>query len=179
MIDDAGNFIPQYQMTVVSITEQFSPLIKIDLGFLNSFLANLEMRKSRNVSFAITNNQLTEITSNEYIVGLGYRIKGIRLNFSGLFGGGKKTKTNSDLALKLDFSIRQNKTVLRRVDQDINQVSVGQQVMSLNFSADYNLSQQFTLRFYFDKVINSPYVSNQYRTSNTRGGISLRFTMSQ
>ena len=179
VIDDAGNFIPQYQMTVVSITEQFSPLIKIDLGFLNSFLANLEMRKSRNVSFAITNNQLTEITSNEYIVGLGYRIKGIHLNFSGLFGGGKKTKTNSDLALKLDFSIRQNKTVLRRVDQDINQVSVGQQVMSLNFSADYNLSQQFTLRFYFDKVINSPYVSNQYRTSNTRGGISLRFTMSQ
>jgi len=179
VLDAAGNFIPQYQMTVVSITEQFSPLIKFDLGFVNSLLGNLEMRKSRNVSFAITNNQLTEVTSTEYIVGLGYRIKGIRLNFSGLFGGGKKTKTNSDLALKLDFSIRQNKTVLRRVDQDINQVSTGQQVMSLNFSADYNLSQRFNLRFYFDKVINSPYVSNQYRTSNTKGGIALRFTLAQ
>jgi cell surface protein SprA len=179
VMDNAGNFIPQDQLMVVSMTEQFSPLIKIDLGFLNSLLANFEMKRSRNVSFAITNNQLTEITSNEFIVGLGYRIKGIRLNFSGVFGGGKKTKTASDLALKLDFSIRKNKTVLRRIDQDINQVSVGQQVMSLNFSADYNLSQRFNVRFYFDKVINTPYVSNQYRTSNTRGGIALRFTLSQ
>ena len=35
------------------------------------------------------------------------------------------------------------------------------------------------IRFYFDKVINSPYVSNQYRTSNTKGGIALRFSLSQ
>ncbi len=179
VLDNAGNFIPQNQVTVISISEQFNPLVKVDLGFINSFLGNFELRRSRNISFAITNNQLTEITSNEFIVGLGYRLKGISLNFSGLFGGGKKTKTASDLVLKLDFSIRKNKTVLRRVDQDINQVSVGQQVMSLNFSADYNLSQRFNVRFYFDKVINTPYVSNQYRTSNTRGGISLRFTLSQ
>ena len=97
--------------------------------------------------------------------------------FRALAGGGKKAKTSSDLNLKLDFSIRQNKTVLRRIDQDINQISTGQQVMSLNFSADYNLSKQFNIRFYFDKVINSPYVSNQYRTSNTKGGIALRFSL--
>ena len=69
--------------------------------------------------------------------------------------------------------------MLRRVDQDINQISVGQQVMTLNFSADYNLSARFNVRFYFDKVINSPYVSNQYRTSNTKGGIALRFSLGQ
>ncbi|MDD4603365.1 MAG: cell surface protein SprA [Bacteroidales bacterium] len=177
--DDAGNFIPQSQLMVVSITEQFNPLIKIDLGFVNSLLADLEMRRGRNISFAFGNNQLTEITSNEFIIGLGYRFKGIRLNFSGLVGGGNKTKTNSDLNLKLDFSIRKNKTVLRRIDEDVNQVSVGQNVLSLNFSADYNLSQRFNVRFYFDKVINTPYVSNQYRTSNTKGGIALRFTLAQ
>jgi cell surface protein SprA len=177
VVDDAGNFIPQVQTTVVSITEQFNPLIKIDLGFINSLLASAEMKRSRNISMSFSNNQLTEITSNEFIVGLGYRLKGIRFNLSGVLGGGKKTKTNSDLNLKLDFSIRKNKTVLRRVDQDINQISVGQQVMTLNFSADYNLSTRFNVRFYFDKVINTPYVSNQYRTSNTKGGIALRFTL--
>lgn len=178
-LDDANNFIPKAQITVITVTEQFSPLIKADLGFINSLLASLEMRRSRNLSFSFANNQLTEISSSEFIVGLGYRFKGIRLNFSGLLGGGKKTKTNSDLNLKLDFSIRKNKTVLRKIDQDVNQVSVGQQVMTLNFSADYNLSQKFNIRFYFDKVINTPYVSNQYRTSNTKGGIALRFTLSQ
>jgi len=177
VVDDAGNFIPKAQTTVVSITEQFNPLIKFDMGFVNSLLASAEYRRSRNISLSFSNNQLTEISSNEFIVGLGYRLKGIRFNLSGVLGGGKKTRTNSDLNLKLDFSIRQNKTVLRRVDQDINQISTGQQVMTLNFSADYNLSARFNVRFYFDKVINSPYVSNQYRTSNTKGGIALRFTL--
>jgi cell surface protein SprA len=177
--DNAGNFIPKAQISIVSLTEQFNPLLKIDMGFLNSLLASVEMRRSRNISLSFVNNQLTEITSKEFIVGLGYRLKGIKFNLSGALGGGKKTKTNSDLNLKLDFSIRQNKTVLRKVDQDVNQISVGQQVFSLNFSADYNLSARFNVRFYFDKVINTPYVSNQYRTSNTKGGIALRFTLGQ
>ena len=178
-IDDAGNFYPEAQISVVSLTEQFNPLLKIDMGFLNSLLASVEFRRARNISFSFSNNQLTEISSSEFIIGTGYRLKGIRFNLSGVLGGGKKTRTNSDLNLKLDLSIRKNKTVLRRVDQDINQISVGQQVFSLNFSADYNLSARFNVRFYFDKVINTPYVSNQYRTSNTRGGIALRFTLAQ
>ena len=178
-IDDAGNFIPKAQISVVSLSEQFNPLLKIDMGFINSLLASVEMRRSRNLSFSFANNQLTEVSSNEFIIGMGYRLKGIRFNLSGVLGGGKKTRTSSDLNLKLDFSIRKNKTVLRRIDQDVNQVSVGQQVMSLNFSADYNLSARFNVRFYFDKIINTPYVSNQYRTSNTKGGIALRFTLSQ
>ncbi len=179
VMDNAGNFIPRAQTSVVSITEQFNPLLKIDMGFINSLLASVELRRARNISLSFVNNQLTEISSNEFIVGLGYRFKGIKINFSGALGGGKKSKTNSDLNVKLDFSIRKNKTVLRRVDQDINQISVGQQVTSINFSADYNLSVRFNVRFYFDKIINSPYVSNQYRTSNTKGGIALRFTLGQ
>ena len=179
VLDDAGNFIPARQIGVMTINEQYSPLIRIDLGFINSLLANFEMRRSRALSFSFSNNQLTEVSSNEFIVGLGYRIKGIKLNFSGVLGGGKKAKTKSDLNLKVDFSIRKNRTTLRRVDQDINQISVGQQVMNINFTADYNLSQKFNVQFYFKKDINTPYVSNQYRTSNTQGGLALRFTLSQ
>jgi cell surface protein SprA len=179
VLDDAGNFIPQRQIGILTINEQFSPLIRIDLGFINSILANFEMKRSRSMSFSFVDNQLTEVSSNEIVVGLGYRIKNIRLNFSGLLGGGKKAKTKSDLTLKADFSIRKNKTTLRRVDQDINQISIGQQVININFTADYNLSQRFTIQLYFKKDINTPYVSNEYRTSNTQGGLALRFTLSQ
>jgi len=179
VLDDAGNFIPERQIGVMTINEQFSPLIRIDLGFINSLLANFEMRRSRALSFSFVNNQLTEVATSEFIIGVGYRVKGIKLNFSGLLGGGKKAKTKSDLNLKLDFSIRKNRTTLRRVDQDINQISIGQQVLNINFTADYNLSQKFNIQFYFKKDINTPYVSNQYRTSNTQGGLALRFTLSQ
>ncbi len=178
-LDDAGNFIPKAQFSVISITEQFSPLIKIDMGWVNSLLSDFEWRRSRNLSFSFVDNQLTEMSTDEYIVGLGYRFKNIRLSFISLGAAGRKSKYASDLNLKFDFSLRRNMTILRRVDEDINEISTGSQVTSIAFTADYNLSQRFSLRFYFNKDINSPYVSNQYRTSVTKGGITLRVTLAQ
>ena len=178
-INSAGNFIPKSELSVVSITEQFNPLIRIDMAWVNSLLSNIEYKRSRNITFSFVNNQMTEIQSSEFIVGLGYRFKNVKLSFLSIGTAGKKSKYASDVNLKLDFSIRNNKTVLRRIDEAINQVSTGQQVYSINFTADYSLSQKFNVRFYFDKIINEPYMSNQYRTSNTKGGLALRFTLSQ
>jgi cell surface protein SprA len=104
----------------------------------------------------------------------------MRLSFlSSSGGGGKKKKSSSDLNLKFDFSIRKNMTILRRIDEAINEISTGQQVLSIDFTADYNISTRVNLRFYFDKIINTPYVSNQYRTSTTKGGLTLKFTLAQ
>jgi cell surface protein SprA len=178
-LDNAGNYIPKSQFSVVSITEQFNPLIKFDMGWVNSLLSSIEWKRARNLAFSFVNNQLTEVFTNEFIVGLGYRFKNIRLSFISLGMAGKKSKYSSDLNIKADFSIRRNKTILRRIDEEINQISTGQQITSINFTIDYNLNQRFNIRFYFTKVINSPYVSNQYRTSNTTGGLTLRFTLAQ
>lgn len=179
VLDNAGNFIPKNQIGIVSITEQFNPLIKFDMGWVNSLLSSIEWKRSRNLAFSFTNNQLTEVFTNEFIVGLGYRFKNIKLSFISLGMAGKKSKYSSDLNIKADFSIRNNKTMLRRLEEAINEISTGQRVTSMALNIDYNLNQRFNIRFYFDKVINSPYVSNQYRTSNTKGGITLRFTLSQ
>jgi cell surface protein SprA len=178
-LDNAGNYIPKDQISVVSITEQFNPLIKFDMGWVNSLLSSIEWKRSRNLSFSFVNNQLTEVFTNEFIIGLGYRFKNIRLSFISLGMAGKKSKYSSDLNIKADFSILRNKTMLRRIDEEINQISTGQQVTSIHLTIDYNLNQRFNIRFYFDKIINSPYVSNQYRTSNTKGGLTLRFTLAQ
>jgi cell surface protein SprA len=177
--DNSGNFIPKDQIGVVSLTENFNPLIKLDMGWVNSLLSSFEWKRSRNLSFSFDNDQLTEIFTNEIIIGLGYRFKNVRLSFISLGTAGKKSNYKSDLNIKADFSIARNMTVLRQLDQTINQISTGQQVISINFTVDYNLNQRFTLRFYFDKIINSPYVSNQYYTSNTKGGLTLRFTLAQ
>lgn len=166
-----GNYVSNKQIDQVTISEQFSPLIKIELSWVNSLLTNIEFKKSRNLSLSFTNNQLTELTSNEFIIGLGYRIKDVEIII------GKLLK--SDITLKCDFSIRSNKTVLRRVDQNINQISAGQQVISLNFSADYMLNERFTLRAFFDKVINNPFISSSFPNSTTNAGISIRFSLAQ
>jgi cell surface protein SprA len=178
-VNEKGDFINKYNMTMLSISEQFSPLIKLDMTWNNSLLTNLEFKRSRNLSLSFVNNQLTEVASNEYIVGLGYRIKDVKFAIKTLGGKGGKKQLSSDLNLKLDFSIRDNKTVLRRLDENIDQISSGQRITSINFSADYMVSQKFTVRFYFDRIMNKPHVANQYPNSTTSGGLSLRFTLTQ
>ena len=178
-VNENGDFINQFDMTLLSISEQFSPLIKLDMTWNNSLLTNLEFKKSRNLSLSFVNNQLTEVSSNEYIIGLGYRIKNVKFSIKTLGSRGTKKQMNSDINVKVDLSIRDNKTILRRLDQDIDQISSGQRVTSINFSADYMMSQKFTIRLYYDQIMNKPHVASQYPNSTTSGGISLRFTLTQ
>jgi len=179
LYDQANSFYPKYDVAQVTIIEQFAPLAGLDLTWSNSLLTRFEFRKSRNLNFSMSNKQLTDINSDEYIVGLGYRIKNLSFTVASIGGGGKKTQMDSDLDIKIDFSLRNNRTVLRRIDQDLEQVSAGQRVISINSSIDYMLSKSVSLRIFFDKIINNPFVSNQYRNSTTRGGISLRFSLAQ
>ncbi len=170
------NYLPKYDLSMVSINEQYSPLINIDMTLENSLILKLAMRKSRNVALSFANNQITEIKSDELIIGTGYRFKEVPLTLS--MGGGNRT-FKSDINLKLDFSIRKNKTVLRKLIEDIDQISQGQGVMSINFSADYQFSKNLTFRAFYDQVVNNPFVSSQYPSSNIKAGISLRFSLAQ
>jgi cell surface protein SprA len=175
----SGNFIPEVQIQQVSIIEQFAPLIAFDMTWINSFMSKFEIKKSRNLSMSFVNNQLTEVSSDEIVVGLGYRFKDVKFTVQNVGGTGGRQNVKSDLNVRTDFSIRNNKTLLRRIDEEINQISTGQRVISINTYADYTVNQRLNMRVFFDKVINNPYVSSQYRNSTTRAGISLRFTLAQ
>ena len=179
-IEDAyHNYLPNLDIGEVNITEQFAPLINLDMVWVNSLLSKIEIRKSRNVSLSFANSQITEIKSSEIVIGLGYRIKDVVFYFKGMNSGTKKKKLKSDINLKANVSIRNNESILRNIALNSNQVSAGQQVISVNTSADYQLSDRFTVRVYFDKTVNNPFVSSQFPNSNTDGGIALRFTLAQ
>ncbi len=174
--ENGTNLISEYDISQISITEQFVPLISVDIVMKNSLSTRFEIKKSRNLSFSFANNQLTEMKSDELVIGLGYRIKNVNLGFRTTSGNNGRTRqVKSDLNIKADFSLRSNKTTLRRMDENINQISAGQEILSINFSADYLVSQKFNLRLYFDRVVNNPFVSSQYPNATTTGGFSLRF----
>jgi cell surface protein SprA len=173
-----GDYYPELEFANVTITEQFNPLINVDVTFLNSLMAKFEIKRSRNLSLSFSNNQLTELTSQEYIVGAGYRIKEFPISFSRISGGTGKT-FKSDVNIKADFSIKNDKTVLRSIDSDLNQVSAGEKVTSMRFSIDYELSKSLTIELFFDKVTRNPFLPSRFRTSDTKGGIRLRFSLAQ
>lgn len=176
MLDVAGNFIPKNRIEIVTITEQFAPLFNIDMTWNNSLLSKIEFKKGRSLSLSFANNQITEVTNNEIVLGLGYRFKDVRLNLN---SGGRRQQLKSDLNVKMDVSVRENKTVLRRLDEEINQISTGNRMVSINASADYVINQRFNVRLFFDKTITNPFVSNQFDNSTTNAGVSLRFTLAQ
>ena len=93
------------------------------------------------------NNILTESFGEEFIFGLGYRIKDLSFRTN---VGGRRTSLKGDLNFKADVSYRNNLTVLRNLDIENNQVTAGQSIWSIKVSADYDLSRNLTALFFYD-----------------------------
>ena len=172
--DAQNNFLPSRDIAAININETFNPLFDIDVTWLNNLTTRLEYRKSRNISMSLTNNQITEIYNNEASLGLGYRLENLPLFIR--TRRSQKTLAN-DLNLRADLTYGKNKTVLRKLVEGNNQLTSGQDALSVKFSADYNLSEIFVVRLFYDRIVNSPYISNAYRTTNSNVGVSFRFTL--
>lgn len=174
--DINNDYIFYEQINAVSIAEQFSPLIKVDVSLQNSIQVNFAIKKERNLALSFANNQLTEIASKEFVIGTGYRWKNLLLKNP--FKSGKDKKgIKSDLNLKVDFSIRENLTMIRKVVEGITQPTAGQTIYSLKTSADYQITQRITARLFYDWLLTNPRISTSFRSSNTNGGISIRFSL--
>ncbi len=172
-INTIGNYIPQKDINSVSFNEQYSPFIGLDLTFNNRIDARGEYKKSRNVSLSLTNLQITEVISNEFTIHLGYLIKDVQLTIN---AGGKPKNLKSDLKLNSDFSIRDNKSIIRTPGVPPRSFT-GQKIFSFMISGDYMISQKFTVRLFYDRIFSDPYTSNQFRNTNSNAGISLKFML--
>jgi cell surface protein SprA len=172
--DFAENFVAPYDFNSVNIMETFSPLINVDIMWLSDLTTRGEIKKSRSLNLSFANNQLTETLSNEYTVGVGYRFTQMDL----IIKTKKSQKAYSnDLNVRADISFRKNKTVLRQLDDNESQLTAGQSAFSIKTYADYMLSDRFQMRVFFDKILNNPFTSLSFPTSNTNIGVSFRFTL--
>jgi cell surface protein SprA len=172
--DTIGNFIPRYTFQQVTIAEQFAPLFGIDMTFKNSLQARFEVKRDRTLTLSYANIQVTEVRGNEYIAGLGYKIKKVKLPFVTT-----KKKITSDLNLKADFGMRKNYTILRKLVENANQPSAGNTTVTAKISADYNINERFNISVFANKTINTPFVSTSFPNSNFEAGFKVRFTLSQ
>ena len=173
-VDAVGNYIPERQITVVTIQEVMRPFMSFDATLTNSLLAKFEYNRDRNLSLSLANYQVTEVRGQEFVIGTGYRFKNVKFPFA---VGGNTPK--SDLNLRVDISYRDNATVIRKMEERQNQVTAGQNILSLKTSADYVLNQRLNIRGFYERVVNKPVISTSFPSANTNAGISLRFTLAQ
>nr|WP_262917146.1 cell surface protein SprA [Subsaxibacter sp. CAU 1640] len=171
-LDQAGNFKSQNLYSNINLEEQFSPLVRLDFEMKNSVKILAEVKKDRILSLSFDNNLLTEIQGKEYIIGLGYRFKDVRIR-SKLAGPGQIIK--SDLNMSADVSLRDNKTIIRYLDLDNNQITSGQTIWGIKYKADYAFSKNLTGIFYFDYTFSEYAISTAFPQTTIRSGITLRY----
>ncbi len=170
--DDGGNLVVPILYGNLNLVEQFNPLLKFDVEFKNSIKVLAELKKDRALSLSLDNNILTESSGDEYIFGLGYRIKDLRFRTN---IAGKKTSLRGDLNIKADISYRNNITILRNIEIDNNQVTAGQKLWAIKISADYNLSKNLTALFFYDHNFSKFAISSAFPQTSIRSGITVRY----
>jgi cell surface protein SprA len=204
-INDATQSIPvpssMFNVSTVSITEAFSPLLGIDVTLMNNMTCKLEYRKTRNLSLSMTSVQISEAYSNDWVIGMGYKISDFRL-----FGGrnhravksnkkgndedqqnntqrqntSKSKGISHDLNLRLDISYRRQASIVRDIATMTSSASSGNTAFKLAFNADYTLSRLLTMSFYYDRQTNTPLLtSSSYPTTTQDFGLSLKFSLTR
>ena len=173
-VNATGNYQPELLVASVSLIDEFSPLIKIDMKMKNSFSFKGEIRKDRTLSLNLNNSTLTDVKGTEYIFGVGYQLKNVA--FKTRFAG-KKQNLKGDINMRADLSLRDNLTLIRSVDVENNQISGGQKLLSIKFAADYKLNRNLTTSFYYNHMMSKYAISTTFPRQSINAGFNLIYNL--
>jgi cell surface protein SprA len=172
----SGNFYNLYYIPQLTISEQFAPLIGIEATWKNSLLTNFEFKKSRSLGLSLLDFQLSETRSTEIVAGLGYTLVKFKLPFK--FGKkGERKVLNNDVNLRCDLSIRTDKSVNYRLGQNVAEPTRGARTISFSPTIDYVINKRLNIRIFYDFRKTVPATLAAYPITNSRGGITLRFSL--
>lgn len=166
------DFLPEQILNNAVLTDMFNPLIRVDFEMQNSVSVLAEVRTDRTLSMSFDNDLLTEINGREYSLGLGYRIKDVKMVTN---IGGQTQRLKGDLNLKGDISLRDNITIIRNLDIGNNQITSGQNLMSIKFTADYALTKNLNMMFFYDHSFSQFAVSTAFPQTTINTGFTLRY----
>jgi len=181
-----SNFVSQYVMNTITVSESFSPLIKVnfmfvDKGKIKGLGANFEIKRDRISTLSSNVPQVMDLHSSEYNIGATYTLPQVEIKRLKIRGKPLK----SDLLSTVTLSFRQTQTALRKgvvepgqdVPVQVSQISAGQNITTIKVSLTYSLTQNVNVRIYYDRTINKPVISTSFPTQTTNAGVSLRFVI--
>ncbi|MFM2392171.1 MAG: hypothetical protein RLZZ546_148 [Bacteroidota bacterium] len=205
-IDDNINYYSQIEIPAISIKEDFSPLIGVDIKTKNNMDIKFEYKRGRQLDLRASNGELSETLSSSFVFGYGYIIE----NFKGFGRGSKardkkkskkanvstepekddednkgkgKSKTANNKGKKLtinaDFSFKDDKSqIYKYYEEGGGEPQTNRGARSIQFSpnVEYQMYKNLALRFYFEYTTNKPYTPNAYKNSNISAGTIVRYT---
>ncbi len=169
-----NNYVPEYEIQQITISETFAPLIGFDMVLKSKVNVNVDYKQSRNLGLSFANTRLEQMNTQEYNIAIGYTTNNLKLPFS--IGNGQKVLTN-DLNVRMDFNIRVNRGVVQRMEPRVSETINGSRVISIKPSVEYILNQRFQVRVFYDRLVTDPFINTSFPTKITSFGFSLRINI--
>ena len=170
-----GQLKPLYIISSVMISEQFSPLIGVNVRTKSRVTANLQYKTKRDIALTVTNAQVTEMNSKDISFELGFTKNNMKLPFK---SQGRTIVLKNDVTFRLNSTIGNTKTIQRKIEEE-DQITNGNINFQLRPNVSYTVNQKLTVQLYFERNINEPLISISSRRATTRFGAQVRFSLAQ
>ncbi|MEQ8546894.1 MAG: cell surface protein SprA [Cyclobacteriaceae bacterium] len=174
--DSATNrLVPVYNLNQVTVSEQFAPMIGINVRTKNNITTRVDYKKERNLSLNFSNAQVTETTNNDITVDFGLTKDKFKLPFK---IRGRTIALENALTFRASLTFRDSETIQRQLD-GVNSITNGNTSLQFRPSFTYKLNKSLDLTAYFERSVTEPKQSSSFKTANTAFGIQLRFALTQ
>jgi len=171
-----GKIVPIYVISQVLITEQFSPLIGINVRTKNRLTVRADYKTKRDLALNISNAQVTEVSNKDVSFELGYTKNNFKVP---LFkANGRTIVLKNDVTFRMNFTVTDTKTIQRKIEEQ-NIITSGNVNYQFRPNISYIVNQKLSIQMYYERTINNPAVSNSFRRATTRFGLQVRFSLAQ
>jgi len=172
---EQGLIIPKFVINQVLISEQFSPLVGVNVRTQSKVSVRFEYKTKRDLSLNISNAQITELNSKDWSVEVGMTKSNWKMPFR---DKGRTITIKHDITIRLNMSVVNNRTIQRKIDEP-NIITNGNINFQLKPNISYVVNEKLNIQFYFDRNVNTPLVTNSYRRATSQFGFKLLFNLSQ
>ncbi len=170
-----GQLIPVYIVSQVMISEQFAPLIGVNIRTKNKLTMRFDYKTKRDLSLNISNAQVTELIGKDWSFEVGYTKNNLKLPIK---DQGRVITLKNDVTFRMNMSVTNNRTIQRKIEE-VNTVTNGNINFQLRPNISYVVNQKLNVQLYFERNVNEPLVTNSYKRSTTRFGTKIQFNLAQ
>ena len=195
-----GNYYSRIEIPSIQVSEQFNPVIGVQLKTKSDMNLEFEYKTSRQLDLSINvASELLETKKSEYVFGFGYTIKDAKLFKSKRKKRGRKkpgadgkdakdgsrfgqrnvnSSRGSDMTITMSFSLLDDISTVHELDiGGPSEPTRGAKTISFSPSIDYILNENLTMRAFLEYTGSSPYVTNNFGFTTISGGVTMRMTL--
>lgn len=167
-------YAPTFIMSTIQMEERFSPFLGVQFTTKKKITGSFNWNKERRAALNLSNAQVAEYNSNDYVFGIGFKKNNVKLPLRGKDGNFIVLK--NDLNLRIDFTSRDIKALQRRLDGDVVPIQ-GNFNLQIRPQFQYQINKKINMGMYWERMVNSPFTSLSYERSHSIFGMNAKFNL--